>query len=103
MESKTAKECKKLLETKECELIDVRSPSEHIEIRINFPSKNLPLDEMNSWIRELDKSKKYIIYCRSGARSSFACKILEENGFNVINLEGGIISWIGDKLETTND
>ena len=103
MKSKNATECKKLLESKEYILIDVRGVGEHEEMRIDFPSMNLPLEEMNSWIKNLDHKKKYILYCRSGSRSSFACKILEENDFEVINLEGGIISWIAEKLEVIND
>jgi len=103
METKNVKECYELLKNKECELIDVRSPEEHIEGRINFISKNLPLDEIKSWMKDLDKSKKYIIYCRSGGRSSFACQVLNDNGFNIINLSGGIMSWISEDLEITSN
>jgi rhodanese-related sulfurtransferase len=41
--------------------------------------------------------KNYYIYCRSGARSSRACKIMGKAGFkNLYNLKGGILSWKGN-------
>ena len=48
-------------------------------------------------IEELDKSKSYYVYCRSGNRSGQACKIMEELGFDkTYNLEGGMLQWTGD-------
>lgn len=47
-------------------------------------------------IEELDKSKNYYIYCRSGARSGQACSIMRQLGFaNTYNLMGGIMEWDG--------
>ncbi len=46
---------------------------------------------------ELDKSKNYYVYCKSGGRSSQACKIMNQLGFeNAFNLLGGIMQWNGD-------
>lgn len=51
-------------------------------------------------IEELDKSKNYYVYCRSGNRSGQACKIMEQLGFeNAYNLEGGILQWTGDLVD----
>ncbi len=76
-------------------LIDVRTPEEyneyHIEgaILINVKDKNF-----EEKISKLDKSKKYIVYCRSGVRSLNACSIMENMGFNEIyNIDGGIMQW----------
>ncbi len=50
-------------------------------------------------IEALDKSKKYYVYCRSGARSGKACQIMSELGFeNTYNLEGGILAWEGETV-----
>ena len=47
-------------------------------------------------IEELDKSKNYYVYCRSGARSEQACNIMNQLGFdNIYNLVGGIMQWQG--------
>ena len=48
-------------------------------------------------LEELDKTKTYYVYCRSGARSGQACKIMSELGFEkAYNLVGGILAWQGD-------
>jgi rhodanese-related sulfurtransferase len=48
-------------------------------------------------IEELDKSKNYYVYCRSGARSGQACSIMNQLGFeNAFNLLGGILEWNGE-------
>jgi rhodanese-related sulfurtransferase len=46
-------------------------------------------------VSELDKSKSYAIYCRSGKRSVDACEVMTEIGFkSIYNLNGGIIEWV---------
>lgn len=48
-------------------------------------------------IDELDKSKNYYVYCRSGARSEQACHLMNQIGFqNTFNLLGGILQWQGE-------
>lgn len=48
-------------------------------------------------LEELDKSKNYYVYCRSGARSGQACAIMNQLGFkNAFNLSGGILEWNED-------
>ncbi len=47
-------------------------------------------------IQELDKTKSYYVYCRSGNRSGQACAIMNQLGFdNAYNLVGGILEWNG--------
>ena len=83
--------------------IDVRTPEEfaagHLEnvITIDFYSETFQ-DELNL----LDKSKPYLIYCRSGNRSGQALAIMEELNFReVYNMSGGIIKWKAEGLPTT--
>ena len=48
-------------------------------------------------LEELDKSKNYYVYCRSGGRSGQACLIMSQLGFeNTYNLLGGIMNWEGE-------
>ncbi|NPA81990.1 MAG: rhodanese-like domain-containing protein [Epsilonproteobacteria bacterium] len=42
--------------------------------------------------------RKIIVYCRSGHRSVKASRILEENGFHPININGGIKEWKRNNL-----
>ena len=35
----------------------------------------------------------YLIYCKSGKRSDMAAQFLNKQGFDAINMEGGILDW----------
>ena len=51
-------------------------------------------------LEELDKSKTYYVYCRSGARSGNACNVMNQLGFEkAYNLSGGIMQWQGPVVE----
>ena len=53
-----------------------------------------------SEIENLDESKNYYVYCRSGNRSGQACNIMNQLGFeNTYNLLGGILEWEGDLVD----
>jgi rhodanese-related sulfurtransferase len=56
---------------------------------------NIPLGLVEFRMHELDKSKEYIMVCRSGGRSGRATQFLESYGFNVINMAGGMLAWEG--------
>ena len=51
-------------------------------------------------IEQLDKTKNYYVYCRSGARSGKACELLNEIGIeNAYNLTGGMLAWEGEVVQ----
>ena len=59
---------------------------------------NKPQDFVKK-ISELDNSKNYYVYCRSGARSSKACHIMKHYGIRVVkNLLGGFLDWDGEHV-----
>jgi rhodanese-related sulfurtransferase len=96
MKAITAKEVVKLLdEGKELNIIDVREVDEVASGKIPG-AVNIRLGLLEFRMHELDKSKEYIMVCRSGARSGQASKFLEYQGFNVINMTGGMMSWEGN-------
>lgn len=77
-------------------LIDVRTPQEvaagkidgAIEIDFHSPDFQTRLDG-------LDREKPYGVYCKKGARSAGAMKIMQELGFTkVYDMEGGYDAWI---------
>jgi rhodanese-related sulfurtransferase len=73
-------------------LLDVRTPQENAAQAIEG-SYLLPLQELGYRIGELPKKKEIIVYCRTGNRSAYACSYLSKAGYNVKNLEGGIMTW----------
>ncbi|MCA9496484.1 MAG: rhodanese-like domain-containing protein [Nanoarchaeota archaeon] len=80
------------------EFIDVRSPLEHKEGHIRG-CRLIPLEELDSYLDSFDKKKKYLLYCRSGGRSSMACQMMEAKGMKTINMQGGIIDWAEEGFE----
>lgn len=95
MKQMTAKEVETLLnEGKTLNIIDVREVDEVAAGKIPG-AENIPLGLVEFRMHELDKSKEYIMVCRSGGRSGRATHFLESYGFNVINMAGGMLTWEG--------
>ncbi len=89
------KEAKKIMDSEESfKLIDVRNSDEYKKSHIKG-SKLVPLDVVKNNIEDEapDKDEKILVYCKSGMRSSAACRVLDELGYtNIYNL-GGIMDW----------
>ena len=82
-------------------VLDVRTPKEVAQgvipgaKVINFYDDNFKVE-----LGKLDKSKTYMVYCKSGGRSGKACKALEDAGISSYhNLKGGITAWNKAGLE----
>lgn len=76
-------------------LLDVRTPAEfaagHLPTATNIDMESA---DFAAAITQLDPSKSYAIYCRSGNRSKAAMTTLQQAGFtSVFHLGGGITSW----------
>lgn len=76
-------------------LLDVRTSEEYNEGHIKN-SENIPLSKIENYTT--DKQKTIYVYCRSGARSGNAARILASKGYNVINA-GGIIDYSGEVIK----
>lgn len=85
-------------EEKKSILLDVRTLEENKTLRIpNTKLIDIHKPNFLDQIDKLDRSKSYLIYCRSGSRSYSACRQMKRMGFEkVYNLKGGIISWHGE-------
>ncbi len=82
-------------------LLDVRTPAEIAEINIDG---HIAIDIQHPTflekIGQLDKSKTYFVYCRSGNRSGQACKYMATQGFEKLyNLKGGMLAWMDTNFE----
>lgn len=76
-------------------LLDVRTEAEVTEGKIPGAAViDFRSPDFRQNIEKLDKSKTYLVYCRSGNRSGQACNIMKEMGFEKLyNLEGGYMEW----------
>ncbi len=79
-------------------LLDVRTVEEFKKDGKIAEAKLIPLSQLSQNLKMLDKSKKVLVYCRSGNRSVSASRILGNNGFVAINISGGIGAWRAEKL-----
>ena len=76
-------------------IIDVREIHEYAAGHI--PSaENFPLSTLGADFSKLGKDQKYYVICQAGGRSAKAYDFLDAQGFNVINIEGGMNNWPGE-------
>ncbi|RMF46699.1 MAG: rhodanese-like domain-containing protein [Deltaproteobacteria bacterium] len=74
-------------------LLDVRTPQEYFEIRIDG-STLIPIDQVVRRIREIPRDRPILVYCAVGSRSSQVAGYLARIGYpEVYNLYGGIWGW----------
>jgi len=71
-------------------ILDVRTVDEYRSGAIN-KSLNVPLSQIRQFAESLDRSRKYVIYCQTGSRSSVAAFMLNQRGFSTVALKGGLM------------
>jgi rhodanese-related sulfurtransferase len=83
-------------------ILDIRTPAEfaggHIQnaVNIDFYSEGFR-DELNN----LDKKKVYLIYCRTGNRSTKAIEMMKDLDFETVyHMVNGITAWVAEGLTT---
>ncbi len=76
-------------------IIDVREDDE-VAQGVIPGAKHIALGTIPERLEEIDRSKPYIIVCKAGGRSANACAYLEAQGFDVTNLEGGMLAYDGE-------
>lgn len=83
-------------------LLDVRTPDEFSKEHIKGAIL-IPVQELSQNLSKLIgvKDKKIIVYCHSGSRSVAASRILVDNGFTPLNVNGGITAWKANGLSVT--
>ena len=73
-------------------LLDVREPHEfaagHIEGAIMIPMSQLAARQA-----ELATDRTIVCVCRSGNRSGMVTEALVRAGYDVVNLDGGMLAW----------
>lgn len=100
----TPNQAAKLFSDKQAIIVDVREQAEWDEQHIDG-AIFIPLNQIESRMSELAqyKDSPVVVQCRSGKRSNIAGAKLIDAGFTKIyNLDGGILAWDKQGLETVN-
>jgi len=96
----SASDAKKVIEknssNKNFHIIDVRTPEEFSQGRIEKATNiDFYQNDFEEKISSLDRSGVYLIYCRTGGRSTKALEIFKNNQFKeVYNLLGGYTEYM---------
>lgn len=91
-ESISTSELEDVLKSKKVTLLDVRSPQEYHGGHIRH-ARNIPLNQVATY--HGPKSEKLYVICQSGMRSKRAASILARNGYQAINVRGGMSAYQG--------
>ena len=54
---------------------------------------HIPMGEVADRLGELERGREVVVLCRSGRRSLQVASFLQQNGFQAVNLAGGILAW----------
>jgi phage shock protein E len=74
-------------------LVDVRTRNEFADGHISG-ALNIPVQELEQRMRELGSSdQSIVVYCRSGARSSRASRMLKSAGYSAVHDLGAMSRW----------
>ncbi|WP_030547808.1 FAD-dependent oxidoreductase [Streptomyces albus] len=72
--------------------LDVRTPAEYA--RGTIPgARNIPLDDLRNRLGELPRDREILVFCEGGLRGHAALRILVQEGFRTVNLDGGRRTW----------
>jgi rhodanese-related sulfurtransferase len=94
MKEITVQELKELQDSGvDFQLIDVREPHEYDFCNLN--GELIPQGDIPDSVDKIERNKKVVIHCRSGARSGNMIQWLEKTHKfeNLYNLKGGILAW----------
>lgn len=96
LEEISPSEVKQLLKDgKKVSLIDVREDEEVAEGKIP-EAAHIKMGEIPDRLSEIDKNEEHIIICRSGRRSENVAFYLQDQGYKVKNMTGGMLAYNQD-------
>jgi rhodanese-related sulfurtransferase len=88
----TPNEVMRRLKENSLELVDCRTEEEWELCRLPN-SRLMPLETLRERAGGLDKTREYLVYCRSGRRSSAAAFLMRQMGLKAHFMGGGITHW----------
>jgi glyoxylase-like metal-dependent hydrolase (beta-lactamase superfamily II) len=82
-------------------ILDVRTPQEYETWKLSYDNhenpKLIPVDRLflndSNLLKEIPKDKEIVTVCAHGNRSMMAARLLNQLGYNVKSVRGGMASW----------
>ncbi|MEV1131618.1 rhodanese-like domain-containing protein [Agromyces sp. NPDC049794] len=81
-------------------IIDVREPEELAQASVPG-AHHIPLAALPARVGDVPRDRTVYVMCHAGGRSARATQFLEAEGFDAVNIDGGITRWHGDGLPIT--
>ena len=76
-------------------LLDVREDDEWRAGHVDG-ARHVPLMELQARVGELPQGAPITVVCRVGGRSAQATAWLVQQGYDAVNLDGGLVAWASD-------
>jgi len=92
MKEISATELQARMDDPQLQVVDVREPWE-LDIAKLDNAINIPLATIPGQLEQLNKDHAVVTVCHHGMRSAQAGNFLEQQGYDVSNLTGGIDAW----------
>lgn len=73
-------------------IVDVREDDEFAEVRV-AGAKNIPLSRFVQSLGDVPAGGTVYVMCAAGGRSSQATAYLADQGYDAVNVDGGITEW----------
>jgi rhodanese-related sulfurtransferase len=73
-------------------MLDVREQVEWDDAHV-AGSLHIPMSQLVNRVAEVPADQRVVVICHSGHRSAQVTAWLEQQGYDAVNLEGGIVSW----------
>ena len=86
----------------ELQLVDVREPAELARAQV-AGARHVPLRELAARLGEVDPHRPVAFICRSGTRSALAARKAVKEGYEAVNVRGGMNAWARAGLPLIGD
>lgn len=81
-------------------ILDVREPHELEQAHV-AGAQHIPLGSLVERLDEVPRDRTVHVMCHVGGRSAQAAAYLESQGFDAVNVSGGILAWYRAGLPVT--
>src|ERR1700712_4232694 len=83
-------------------ILDVREPVEWQHGRIDG-AVHVPMGEIPGRLAELPQDTQLVVVCKVGGRSAQVTAWLQQQGYDAVNLSGGMLEWVASGRPIVGD